>query len=278
MGSKYSRKKSDMKEVQCYNYQRFDHYARDCKRKKESRARDDDEVQYAHARENDSDDMLLMANTQTNNEQINMWYLNLGCNNHITENKKWFTKLGESVKKVIKFADGRHVTSEGIGNIIVMRMNGRRAIITDILYLTSMTSNLIRICQLLPKGYNMNLEENLMKVYNGEGRMILKAPLANNKTFKIKINMVDPQCLISNNVEDKNWLWHHMYEHLNFRGLDTLNQKKMVYDLPQVKEPSQLCEEFCKAKQARKEFKHDLSIKSRENWSLFTLTCVDLLK
>ena len=39
-----------------------------------------------------------------------------------------------------------------------------------------------------------------MKVYNGEGRVILKAPLADNKTFKIEINMVDHQSLALTNV------------------------------------------------------------------------------
>lgn len=42
-----------------------------------------------------------------------------------------------------------------------------------------------------------------MKVYNGKGRMILKAPLVDNKTFKIEINMVDHQCLALTTVEDR---------------------------------------------------------------------------
>lgn len=50
----------------------------------------------------------------------------------------------------------------------------------------------------------MNLEENQMKVYNGEGRMILKAPLADNKTFKIEIDMVNHQCLGLTVVGHKN--------------------------------------------------------------------------
>lgn len=81
----------------------------------------------------------------------------------------------------------------------------------------------------------MKLEENHMKVYYGEARMILKAPLADNKTFKIEIDMVGHQCLALVAVEDKNQLWHHMYGHLDFIGLGMLNLKKMMYDLPQVK-------------------------------------------
>lgn len=98
--------------------------------------------------------------------------------------------------------------------------------------------------------------------------MVLKAPLADKKTSKIEIDTVDHQCLSSTVIEDKNWLWHHMYVHLNFRGLGMLNQKKMVYSLPQVKEPSQVCKEWYKEKQARKAFKHDLSMKSKQNLEL----------
>lgn len=57
MSNKYSGKKVNMKEVHCYNYQGFGHYARDCRRKKESRPKDNEEVQYAHAGGNDSNDM-----------------------------------------------------------------------------------------------------------------------------------------------------------------------------------------------------------------------------
>lgn len=75
MCNKYSRKKVDMKEVQCYNSQGFRCYAQECRRKKESRAKDNDKVQCAHAGDSDSNDMLLMANTQSNGEQTNMRYL-----------------------------------------------------------------------------------------------------------------------------------------------------------------------------------------------------------
>lgn len=87
MDNKYSGKKVDMKEVQYYNSQGFDHYARDCRRKKKAWAKDRDEVQYAHAEDIDYKDVLLMVNTQSNTRQTNMWYLDSRCNNHMTSNK-----------------------------------------------------------------------------------------------------------------------------------------------------------------------------------------------
>lgn len=103
MCNKHYGKKVEMKEVQCYNFEGFGHYARDCWIKKEARAKDSDEVQYTHVKDNDSDHVLPMTNTQSNTEQTNMWYLDSGCNSHMTGNKNWFTKLDESVEKVIKF-------------------------------------------------------------------------------------------------------------------------------------------------------------------------------
>lgn len=53
-----------------------------------------------------------------------MWYLDYGCNNHMTRNKNQFTELDESVKKMIRFVYGRHVTSIGRGNIVLIRRDG----------------------------------------------------------------------------------------------------------------------------------------------------------
>ena len=72
-------------------------------------------MQYAHAKDNDSDDVLLMVNTQSNTEQTNIWYLDSGYSNHMIGNKTWFAKVDESIEKLIKFIDGRHVTSGGKG-------------------------------------------------------------------------------------------------------------------------------------------------------------------
>lgn len=76
-----------------------------------------------------------------------------------------------------------------------MRKDGQKEVIIDVMYMPYMTSNLISIDQLLAKGYNIKMMENQVEVIIGEGILILRAPLADNKTFKIEINIVDYQCL-----------------------------------------------------------------------------------
>lgn len=193
MGNKNSMKKIDIQEVHCYNCQRFDHYARDCKLPKESGTKGKKEVQFAHVVGSDSDKVLLMANTQTSDNLARVWYLNLGCSNHMTRSKSWFIMLDESVKKEIRFAYGRYVTSLKKGNIVVLKKAGQKATITDVLYIPYTTSNLLSICPLLVKGYNVKMVHNQMKVFDSERILILRALLTNIKSFKIEINMIDHQ-------------------------------------------------------------------------------------
>ena len=55
-------------------------------------------------------------------------------------------------------------------------------------------------------------------------------------------------------VKDSAWLWHMRFGHLNFGGLKLLSQKKMVYGLPSIDQPNQLCEGCLVGKQSRKSF------------------------
>lgn len=85
-------------------------------------------------------------------------------------------------------------------------------------------------------------------------RTSLMSPLSNNGTFKVMINMVDHQFLASTMSKDKNWVWHQIFGHLNFRSLTLMCRKKMAYGFPWTEVLKHLCEECCIAKQTRKPF------------------------
>ncbi|GAU22886.1 hypothetical protein TSUD_376970 [Trifolium subterraneum] len=260
--NKNSKKKVNMSEVQCYCCEKFGHYARNCPVNKDSKK---DEAQLAHS---DSDDAMLMATTKMSEDKENVWYLDTRCSNHMTGNKDWFINLDESITRGIRFADNSQVNSAGIGSILVKRKDGQEVVITDVLYVPSMKSNLISICQLLEKNYSVEMHDKELKLFDAKDRLILKAPLSNNKTFQVSINMIDQQCLVTTVNEDQNWIWHHRYGHLNFKSLNLLNLKNMVHGLPHIKPPKQLCKECCIAKSARKAFKHDLPMKSSQKLQL----------
>jgi hypothetical protein len=186
-----------------------------------------------------------MAITSTEADKSNLWYLDTGCSNHMTGNNKWFVKFDDSVKRSIKFAYSTQVVSACMRYVLVKRKDGHESIINGVLYVPSMTSNLISLGQLLEKDYTIRLVDRELKIYDAKSRLILKGRLLNNRTFKVEINVIDHHCLASITSTEENWLWHHRFGHLNFKSLSMLNSKYMVHGLPQIRAPSKVCEECC---------------------------------
>ncbi|WJX93643.1 hypothetical protein P8452_75143 [Trifolium repens] len=143
--------------------------------------------------------------------------------------------------------DNSQVISEGIGSILVKRNDGQEASITDVL-----KSNVISIGQLLEKNYSVKMHDKELKLVDVKDREILKAPMSNNKTFRMLNNMLEHQCVVPTVNESQNWIWHQRYGHFHFRSLNLLNLKKMVNGLPQIKVQKQLCKECCIAKSTKK--------------------------
>lgn len=85
--------------------------------------------------------------------------------------------------------------------------------------------------------------------------LMLKAPLARNKAFKVNLNATAVQCLSTVNVEEEGWLWHYRFGHLNFKSFNQLNGKEMVKGVPLISTPNKICEGCAVRKQNIKKFK-----------------------
>ncbi|XP_058746211.1 uncharacterized protein LOC131619087 [Vicia villosa] len=96
------------------------------------------------------------------------------------------------------------------------------------------------IGQLLEKGYNIRLEDKILRVVDASGVLILKAPMATNRTFKVELKVLEHRCLATAASREE-WLWHYRLDYLNFRDLKALQQEGMVTGLPHINVPAELC-------------------------------------
>ena len=76
-----------------------------------------------------------------------------------------------------------------------MRKDGKRAVISNVLYIPGMKRNLLNIVKLVEKNYKVIVEDEMMRVVNANGRLILKVPMSHNRIFKIELNEMDHKCL-----------------------------------------------------------------------------------
>ena len=125
----------------------------------------------------------------------------------------------------------------------------------DVLYVPSMNKNLLSLGQLLEKGYTMAMQANYIEIFDDKQRLVLKAPLSRNRTFKVNLSTTTIQCLSTVNMEEDSWLWHYRYGHLNFKSLHQLSSKQMVLGMPSIHLPQKTCEGCLIGKQPRKAFK-----------------------
>lgn len=150
------------------------HFADECRSGKGGMNKSDDEAYMAQDEDSDSDQVLLMAITNSDDVNSESWYLDTGCSNHMTGKKEWLLDIDASVKHKVKFADSSTILAEGVGQVMIKCKSGKPAFVTDVLYVPSMKNNLLSLGQLLEKGFTMNMEQNFIEVFDSKHKLVLK--------------------------------------------------------------------------------------------------------
>ena len=97
----------------------------------------------------------------------------------------------------MKLADRRTLVAEGMGKIAIEGKNGKITIIEDVIYVTGMQCNLLSVGQLVQKGYLVIMMDNSLKLFDKNQRLVLKTPLAKNKTFLANMKVVELKCVLA---------------------------------------------------------------------------------
>jgi len=154
-----------------------------------------EEAQLARGSDDEEVVMLMtIVNSETDIEE-EWWYLDTGCSNHMTGHKDWFCEIDETLKRNIKFGDGRSVMAKGIGKVAIRRVDGSKVTISDVLYVPNMESNLLSLGQLLEKEFSMHMDGEHMEVAYSNGKCVLKVTVSKNRTFKVGVSTIEQKCL-----------------------------------------------------------------------------------
>lgn len=152
-----------------------------------------------------------------------------------------FSNLDEKFRETMKLGKNSSMVVKGKGNVR-FQLNGISHIITGVFYVLELKNNLLSIGQLQEKGLTILFQHRRCKVYHSEKGLIMKTTMSSNRMV---ILLAKPQLGVSacfNTItKDSTQLWHYRYGYLGFKGLKTLEQKRMVTGLPQLKTPSKIC-------------------------------------
>jgi len=158
-----------------------------------------------------SETLILMVTTTTRsvNSQAESWYLDSGCSNHITCHKEWLINFNAEKRSKVQFADNSTLKVEGTGDVVILRKDGSKAVIANVLFVPEMKCNLLSIGQLVQKGCTVVMGNyDKVELFDVNKNTILRSKISKNKTFQVNMKAVDVQCLSAIKKDDKSWLWH----------------------------------------------------------------------
>ncbi|GAU49921.1 hypothetical protein TSUD_180390 [Trifolium subterraneum] len=257
--------KKDKSTIQCYNGNKYGHYASECKAPKKKKSQNtEEEANVAQDGSTSEDDVSFMVTITDEIAESMVWYFDTGCSNHMTGNKSILTNFNKCLKTRIKLVNGNFIAAEGMGNVVIQRSNGNKAVIEKVLYVPGMKCNLMSVGQLLEKGFKAVFEGETLKLFDSKQRLILKTTQSQNRTFKTQVKTIEVECLVAFTEDKDSDLWHRRYGHLNFKSLSMLNSNNMVLGLPSVIAPVDTCTTCLLGKHPISSFKSNFPMRSSE--------------
>jgi len=236
--------------VECFRCHKLGHFQYECPRVEK-------QTHYATYEESSGveDEVLLVAYEATNQSvQQEDWFLDSGCSNHMTGNKRWFTKIHEQgLCKTVKLGNDTTMAVAAKGDIQVC-INDISHIIIDVYYIPELKTNLLSLGQLQEKGLAVLIQHDTCKIFHPDRGLLPHTSMKGNKMFYLtsSMNPHKSQCLhVSDVSEQEAQLWHKRFAHLNFQGLCTLANKHLVTGLPPLKSPKEICTSCLTGKQHR---------------------------
>lgn len=203
----------------------------------------------------------LLSVSHENQRESNTWYLDNGASNHMTGDKSKFEILNEETGGRVRFGDGSTVMIKGKGSIKFRCKNGEERMLHDVYYIPTLCNNVISLGRLSETGHKVIIHNNLLRVYDDEGKLLMKVTRSGNRLYKIVIEPWNSMCLLSKG-EETSRLWHLRLGHVNFQSMVLMSKKQMVRGMPEIVQSRGVCSGCILAKQVRKPFPNQSNFKS----------------
>lgn len=236
--------------VECYRCRKLGHFQYECP------SWNKEEANYTEL--NEKDEMLLMSYVEMEDaRREDAWFLDSGCSNHMCGDRGMFSKIDEGFQHFVKLGNNTKMKVEGKGSVKLV-LNEIVHVVAEVYYVPELKNNLLSIGQLQERGLAILIKGGLCKIYHPNKGLIIQTNMTANRMFilfaqsQTSLHAKQDSCLhTSTQDDDLSLLWHRRYGHLSYKGLRTLQYKKMVHGLPNFSSSTTNCAHCIKGKQHR---------------------------
>lgn len=185
----------------------------------------------------------------------------------MTGSRNAFAELDPAVYGTVRFGDGSLVNIEGRGTVLFVCKFSEHRALTGVYYIPHLTANIISIGQLDDAGSKVDIEHDILRLFDPDRQLLAKVRRAPNRLYYLNIDIARPVCLAACESEHA-WRWHTRYGHLNFQALRRLSSQSMVRGLPPIDHVNQLCDVCLAGKQKRTSFPQQSAHRANERLEL----------
>ncbi|XP_028052257.1 uncharacterized protein LOC114256775 [Camellia sinensis] len=148
----------------------------------------------------------LIDQSQQTSPRLNVTdVIDTGCSNHMCGDKKAFSDLDESFRNTVKFGDNSTVSVMGKGRVTIQTKGNSTHIISHVLFVPNLKTNLLTVGQLQEKGYEISIKDGVCQIQDAKLGLIARVNMTANRMFLHYLHNTNHSCF-SAKLKDEAWL------------------------------------------------------------------------
>lgn len=241
---RYSSHNPKRREPRCYNCNKTGHYSSQCDKATKSEPKYRNKIP-------EKPSNFFTCNS-SNPPKPNDWYLDSGCNAHMTPREDWIENISPQSNRSIDVANGNSVAANGVGDVTIPLLTNRKVNVESVIHAPELTANLLSVSQIAKKGNTIIFDSqgcriSTKKVYIPKGEVIATAS-EDRGLYKLDVQKNTASSAILNCHD----IWHRRLAHLNRRDMKILQY--MSTGMNPGRDPKVPCISCVKGKQHRSKF------------------------
>lgn len=239
-------RKKDKSKYKCFYCGIKGHFANDCYKTKKDLGEKQRNLTMEEDEEHSNESLVMTSCFLTNLGEIYPWWIDSGASSHMTRHKEYFTSLlsYEREGKIIYMANDGECDIKGIGSILISLSTNRNATLENVLFIPSITKNLLSVSQMVDKGLEVKFVGEACLI-SKNGSLIAKGKRHGN-LFKIDGGVITRrEGFVAREQISTQEVWHRRLGHPNFRSLEIMAKKELVLGLPKSFSSKNIVCEHC---------------------------------
>lgn len=172
----------------CYYCSKPGHFKRNCRLFKREQCGKEDEERTATAKQAAEAENPICF-TVGSRQCKGRWFVDSGCSNHMTNDRRFFKKLDETVTVDVILADGSRSKSAGIGEGLVKCLGSdgklKEILIKEVMYVPELCSGLLSVRKLTRKGFRVQFGAKRCDIIGLSGKLVAVGEL-NDDLYELK--------------------------------------------------------------------------------------------